>query len=435
MALASQAPTKQGGRKKQVRAKAGFRQSDMLAAFFVAAAIHLVLGLALFAGVAAGLIGWIPASWAGLHLVFVGGISQLIIGTAQFFAGAFLASGPPPRSIVGRQLVAWNIATWLILSGEALEVDPLVDLGAVFLLAGLAFFVQGLRDLRRRSLQTRPWATRWFMTCAAALSLGTILGVLLAHDSALGRDLLGAHITLNVGGWMGIAIVGTLHTFFPSLTETMLRFPRLEPPTFACWCGGVALLAAGLGAGIDPISAAALVAMSAAAVMLGVNLVASVRAAGGFDLSPRLLLAGHMCLIGALAIASVQSLTDGSLTQLSMSERKGIGTLLVGGWVGLTVVGSLLHLVPILVRVRNFAAPPPAPAAAWTVLLAPLAFVAVTWRAGAELADVDLLSRSGAIAFVLVYIALGGQVMIRYRRLTGGSIRQLLMLKEQREGV
>lgn len=414
---------------------AGFRPSDMLAAFFVAAAIHLVLGLAFFVGVAGGLIEWTPARWVGLHLIFVGGVSQLIIGAAQFFAGAFLASGPPARTIVRRQLASWNIAIWLILLGKAFAITPLIDIGALFVLAGLVFFVQGLRDLKRRSLQSRPWATRWFTACAAALAVGTILGVLLAHGSSLGHDLLGAHITLNIGGWIGIAIVGTLHTFFPSLTDTMLKFPRLEPLTFVSWCGGIALLATGLGAGVDPISVAALFAMSAAALMLGVNLVASVRAAGRFRLSPRLLLAGHLCLIGALAIALVQTLTDGSLTQLSMFERKAIGTLLVGGWVGLTVTGALLHLLPILVRVRNLAAPPPAPAAAWTVYLAPLAFAAVTWRASAVLADADLLGRSGAIAMVLVYIALCSQVMIRYRRLTRGSISQLLMLKEKREGI
>ena len=34
-------------------------------------------------------------------------------------------------------------------------------------------------------------------------------------------------MALNLAGWFGAAIVGTLHTFYPSLTQTQLRLPTL----------------------------------------------------------------------------------------------------------------------------------------------------------------------------------------------------------------
>jgi len=58
-------------------------------------------------------------------------------------------------------------------------------------------------------------------------------------------DLLGAHLALNLAGWFGAAIIGTLHPFFPSLTETQLRLLRLQAPTYILWLFGVIELAIG----------------------------------------------------------------------------------------------------------------------------------------------------------------------------------------------
>jgi hypothetical protein len=60
------------------------------------------------------------------------------------------------------------------------------------------------------------------------------LGVLLATRARWPwGSLLGAHMALNLAGWFGTAIVGTLHTFFPSLTQTHLRFARTSSPRCA----------------------------------------------------------------------------------------------------------------------------------------------------------------------------------------------------------
>jgi len=58
-------------------------------------------------------------------------------------------------------------------------------------------------------------------------------------------DLLGAHLAFNLAGWFGTAIIGTLHTSFPSLTETQLRYPRLQRSTYILWLLGVVELAVG----------------------------------------------------------------------------------------------------------------------------------------------------------------------------------------------
>lgn len=92
-------------------------------------------------------------------------------------------------------------------------------------------------------------------------------------------SLLGAHLALNLAGWFGTAIVGTLHTFFPSLTRTQLRYPRLQGPAFVLWLLGDGELAVGTAFGIDLLVGSGWLALTAAAALLGVNLLASLRAA------------------------------------------------------------------------------------------------------------------------------------------------------------
>ena len=75
------------------------------------------------------------------------------------------------------------------------------------------------------------------------------------HGRAHG-SLLGAHLAFNLGGWLGGAIVGTLHTFAPSLTRSMLHFPRLQPLTFGFWSSGIGLLALGYGFGNEGLAIA-----------------------------------------------------------------------------------------------------------------------------------------------------------------------------------
>jgi len=140
----------------------------------------------LIAGAAVGVhdtIGdWAPGHWLALHLVFVGGISQLVIGAGQFFAGAFLATEPPGRRLVGLQLASWNCGTVLVAIGVTTRTGVATTVGASLLLVGLAAFAAGLRFMRSRSLQRMPWAVRWYLACAAFLGMGAVIGVALASS-------------------------------------------------------------------------------------------------------------------------------------------------------------------------------------------------------------------------------------------------------------
>jgi nitrite reductase (NO-forming) len=329
----------------------------VIGAFFLAAIAMLVAGVA--AAVVDAIDPWPWGRWLALHLIFVGGISQLVLGASQFFAGAFLATDPPGRGWIRAQLVAWNAGAVLLAIAVPVRSDALVDFAVAALLIGLACYGWSLLSMQRGSLQRAPWAVRWYLAAAFCLALGITAGTMLATGAAWPHgNLLSAHMALNVGGWFGAAIVGTLHTFFPSLTRSTLARPRLQAPTFAAWIAGIAALAVGYGWLIDPLAVAGWIALTIAAAALSVNIALAPRPV---TLPARMLALAQAFLVAGLLVACVGAISNGPADALAGSFRPAVGTLLVAGWVGVTVLGSLFHLLSVLVRVRDLRTPLPAP--------------------------------------------------------------------------
>lgn len=387
----------------------GARPSDLLVRFFAAAIVFLLAAVATSLLHEAGVLA--DGRWLALHLAFLGGVSQLVLGAGQFFVGAFLATGPPPRLLVRAQLACWNAGTILVAVGVPTHVATVAAVGGALIAAGLVLFAVGLRGMQRRSLQRARWAVRWYYAGAGFLGAGVLAGLGLALGVAwpLG-SLLGAHLALNLAGWFGTAIVGTLHTFHPSLTHTQLRFARLQGPTFTAWTGGTAALAAGLAFGIAPIVLVGWLALGLAAGLLIANLAASLLAAPRpLSLPARLITVAQAFLLAGVALGIFGALGDDVLAE---PRRAALAVLLLAGWLGLTVLASLLHLLAVLARVRDLSRAMPLPRPARDRALVALAAVAVSALAAARLATADSLLAPIAVGLALLYAVLGGHVLL-----------------------
>lgn len=364
-----QSPTDTGRRcRPRALPDDGPRPSDQLAAFFLAGIAFLLAGAV--SGIAWAVTGDDHLHWLALHLALLGGVSQLVLGAGQFFTCAFLATAPPSRRFAAAEIATWCAGTVLVGIGVPTGRSSLVDVGAALIAAGLVLFAVALRTMQRRSLQQARWAVRWYQACAAFLGIGALVGVALARGAAWTHgSLLGAHLSLNLAGWMGTAIVGTLHTFFPSLTRTQLRHPRLQGPTFVAWVSGVALLATGAAWASVTLLACGWLALLVAALMLASNIVGSLRGAPVLTLPARLVALGQACLPAGLLLALATTVADGVYAPLAGAPRGALAVLLLAGWIGLTVAGSLLHLLAVLGRVRRRSATLPTPRPATDRLL------------------------------------------------------------------
>lgn len=395
----------------QPRAEGDLRPTDVVGAFFVCGVAFLLAGAV--AGIAQAISPWPWGHWLALHLAFVGGVSQLVLGASQFFAGAFLATDPPPRALVRAQLAVWNAGAILLAIAIPERDGTLIWVAVAMLLAGLALWGAAVATMRRRSLRRSPWATRWYLSGAAFLGLGMVAGSLLGRGTPWTHgDLLGAHMALNLAGWFGAAIVGTLHTFYPSLTQTQLRYPRLQGVAFVAWTAGVAALAAGYGWDLDPLAVAGWLALCLGALALLVNVAACLRAAPGpLSLAARVVGAAQPFLLAALAVATVAALEDGPARALAGANRSAVGTLLVAGWIGLTVLGSLLHLLAVVVRVRGgFTARMPSPRPRPDSAVAALATTGTAALALAQGAGLDDWRGPAAALLLAAYAILAARV-------------------------
>lgn len=400
----------------------GLRPTDLLAGFFLVAIGFLLASAVVATLTALGLVGWY-GRWLALHLALLGGVSQLVLGAGQFFATAFLATDPPPRGLARAQLASWSAGAALVAIGVPTSTTALTDVGGLAILAGLLLFSISLARLERRSLQRARWAVRWYYASAACLALGALLGIAMARGVAWTHgSLLGAHLALNLAGWLGAAIVGTLHTFYPSLTHTRLPRPRLQAPTFATWTGGVGALAVGAAFDAGALLALGWALLALAAALLARNLLGCARAAQPpLGIAPRLVGTAQLFLLAGLLVALAALLCGGAWAPLAGAWRSALAVLLLAGWIGLTVAGSLLHLLAVLRRVRHLGEPMPAVRARGDRALTLLAAAAVAALALTRAPAVTALAPAAELATAAAAALLALRILALAVRAVRGS--------------
>ncbi|WP_068251639.1 hypothetical protein [Janibacter corallicola] len=139
------------------------------------ATAHLALGatsIVLGGLVAAvtGPFGWEKGSWAAAYLV-------LVTGAAQYVMGRRRAGARAPDRDGWLQLAAWDLGSLAVLLGVLVRQPPVVDLGSVVLLLGLAL---ALRTDLRLGAGSRA-VTVGYRLLLLVLLVSIPVGMLLTH--------------------------------------------------------------------------------------------------------------------------------------------------------------------------------------------------------------------------------------------------------------
>jgi nitrite reductase (NO-forming) len=215
----------------------------------------VVLAYLLAGGVTAALGGRIAgAGWLALHLVLLGGASNAIIVWSEHFAAALLHVPASSDRVALARLLAFNLAVLSVLAGVHAGQPILVSVGGSLLAMLVLAHAVGLARGIRRSLTSGLGDTVWFYVAAsAALVAGIGLGVLLGGGGAAGSGdayvaMRLAHAHLNVLGWIGLAVIGTQFTLWPTVLHTRM-VPGLRGARTAAlllMVAGLALATAGL---------------------------------------------------------------------------------------------------------------------------------------------------------------------------------------------
>ncbi len=327
---------------------------EILRLFLTSAGVYtasaLILGAVLAARDALVVepVAW-SARWLHVHLALAMGITQAIIGATQFFAAAFLAVAPPPRPLIRSQWVLANAGALIMLGGGLYQLMWVVGLGGSLVLAAMALLLWSLWQMKRQSLMGLDLNLLFYLTAVGFVILGMTFGVLMALNLTwpfFRPDVRLAHMHYNLLGFVTLTIVGTMHTFFPTVAGIKLHSWRLAGWTYWLLAGGTLVMGTGFLVGWTPAIVLGGVAEVMGSAAFTYNIWRTRRGAAGLPLPARhLYAAAWFLLITNLAgVALVgTSVSPGALSALTH--------LALVGFIGQTLLGAMLHLVPVMLGV------------------------------------------------------------------------------------
>ena len=205
-----------------------------------------------------------------------------------------------------------------------------------------------------RSLPGRLAGTVWFyVAAAAALLAGMGIGLWLAGGVVTSADaylaLRLAHVHLNVLGWVGLAVVGTQFTLWPTVLRTRMvdgveRAARWSLPPLAA---GLAVAVIGLAGQRRLLALAGLVLYAAGLAVALVPFVATARRRPPRSAAGWMLGAGMAWLVVAVALDLAALAASRQVVELD-GRLSRLVPAVVAGFALQTLTGALSYLLPVV---------------------------------------------------------------------------------------
>jgi nitrite reductase (NO-forming) len=296
------------------------------------------------------------ATWLMLHLLLLGAVTHAILVWSQYFSYALLRTAPTVRDR-RRQSVRLGLTNGgaaLVIIGVTTAVWAITLVGAAALIAGVIWHGVSLYARSRGRLPGRFGRTlRYYIVAAAILPIGAALGAWLAHDNSAGTLVL-AHALLNVLGWIGLTVAGTIVTLWPTILRTRADEKAAQGAARALpvLAGGVLVAAAGAAGGWLPGLALGLLAYATGLGIIAVSLWRAARSAPPRTFSALSVGMAFVWWAGcvvALVVAAFVGIVDGSGFAKVQDAVAAVIPFLAAGFAAQVLVGALSYLIPVVV--------------------------------------------------------------------------------------
>jgi nitrite reductase (NO-forming) len=293
--------------------------------------------------------------WLLIHLLLLGAITHAILVWSQYFSFALLRSRATEadRRTQTIRLILSNSGAAAVITGVLSHVWPVTLVGAVALITAVAWHGVSLILRARRSMLGRFGRTiRYYIASAALLTIGAGLGAWLARGDG-SANLVLAHALLNLLGWIGLTVAGTVVTLWPTILRTRADEHAATGAARALplMAAGVLVAAAGAVAGPLLIVALGLLAYLAGLVIIGVSLFRAARqkAPRSFAaLTVGMALVWWAGAVGMLAVGAVVAFTDGTGFDALARLIDQVVPYLAAGFAAQVLVGALSYLIPVV---------------------------------------------------------------------------------------
>ncbi|WP_208818332.1 multicopper oxidase domain-containing protein [Streptomyces marokkonensis] len=314
----------------------------------------VVAWLALFAVVGSAHHFLPHASWLLVHTLLLGAVTNAVVIWSGHFAASVLRLPEANRGApAALRLVCLNAGAVTVIGGMFFDRWPVVLVGGSLVAAAVTAHAVWLVRLMRRALPGRFTMTvRYYTAAAALLPFGAALGVVMARGE-LGGDLsdrlLIAHEMINLLGWVGLTVAGTLITLWPTMLRT-----RVADGAERAGRSALPVLLAGLGAAVaaallgpPALAAPGVAGYAAGLVVAGIPWVREARAKAPRSFAAWSVAAGSLWLAGSLLVLAGILLSTTSW--ITVAERTSLLTApLAAGWIAQVLLGALSFLVPVV---------------------------------------------------------------------------------------
>ncbi|BDZ39368.1 hypothetical protein [Microbacterium suwonense] len=293
--------------------------------------------------------------WLMLHLLLLGAVTHAILVWSQYFSFALLRSRATDadRRTQTIRLILSNAGAAVIIAGVVTHIWPVTLVGAAALIAAVVWHGISLIGRARRSMPGRFGRTiRYYIASAALLTIGAALGAWLARGDGAANLVL-AHAFLNVLGWIGLTVAGTVVTLWPTILRT-----RADEHAASGAARALPLLAAGVvvaatGAALAQllVVAVGLLAYLAGLVIIGISLFRAARqkAPRSFAaLSVGMALVWWAGAVAMIAVGAVVAFIAGAGFDALAALVDQVVPYLAAGFAAQVVVGALSYLIPVV---------------------------------------------------------------------------------------
>ena len=314
---------------------------------------HVALGWLFAALVLTVVHRWVPSSsWLMVHLVLLGALSHSALVWSEHFAHTLLRSPPDEagRRRQGVRIGLLGVGSLLVFVGVPWERWWLVVVGASLASAAVLWHAAHLVHTMRGALPNRfRVVTHYYIAAALCLPVGAGLGATLASglsEDAHGR-LLTAHMALNLLGWVGLTVTGTLVTFWPTMLRTRMddRAEALARQALPLLAGGLAVLVAGALLGWRPLALTGLAAYVGGLAWWGRALARPLRAKGLREFAPASVLAALVWAVVGLAWVGCLLATTGEWAAVTDASLT-LAAVFAVGFAAQLLFGALSYLIP-----------------------------------------------------------------------------------------
>ena len=295
---------------------------------------------------------WVPNSvWLMVHMVTLGLITNSILIWSQHFAEGILKVKIPDESRkvqVGR-IYALNLSMIILMIGVVWAIYPLTLVGATGVGLMVAWHGLYLLQQMRQALPARFISTIYFYVVAMwLLPVGAVFGAILARDIPstdwMGRLLL-AHESVNILGFVGLTVVGTLMTLWPTMLRTKMHPSAVQHSKVGL--GGmlagltITTIAALFGARL--IAGAGLVLYALSLLVIAGILIRTCTAKKPTDYPTLSVAVGFCWLILSVVWVAVMVFT----TEFSELHLRTVTPAFVAGFLMQTLLGAMSYLLPV----------------------------------------------------------------------------------------